>query len=102
MTNTPPGTRTISTLFFESTAAWTWPLSNWQQIRAALLTVKTSRCMIMNIRVLTISNAWYVKVSLLARESCQLFLDVPDWQVMNRLLKKTHMLLPFAVSFVEG
>src|SRR5215475_5381873 len=51
MRNTPPGTRTISTLFFESTAAWTWLLNNWHKIRAALLTVKTSRCMIMNIRV---------------------------------------------------
>jgi len=48
-----------------------------------------------NIRVPTISNAWYVMVSLLARESCQLFLDMPDWRVMNRLLKKTHA---FAVS----
>src|SRR5262249_22714582 len=51
MRNTPPGTRTISTLFFESTAAWTWLLNNWHKIRVALLTVKTSRCMIMNIHV---------------------------------------------------
>jgi hypothetical protein len=55
--------------------------------------------MIMNIRVSTISNAWYVMVSLLARESCQLLLDMPDWRVMNRLLKKTHMLLPIAPEF---
>jgi len=48
--------------------------------------------MIMNIRVSTISNAWYVMASLLARESCQLFLDMPDWRVMNTLLKNTHML----------
>src|SRR5262245_17812770 len=51
MRNTPPGTRTISTLFFESTAAWTWLLNNWHKIRVALLTVKTWRCMIMNIHV---------------------------------------------------
>src|SRR5262245_16420483 len=51
MRNTPPGTRTISTLFFESTAAWTWLLNNWHKIRVALLTVKTSRCMITNIHV---------------------------------------------------
>jgi hypothetical protein len=56
----------------------------------------------MKIRLSTISKAWYVKVSLLARESCQLFLDMPDWRVMNRLSKKTHMLLPIALSFVEG
>src|SRR5262245_22210526 len=82
MRNTPPGTRTIS-LLFESAAACTWLLNNWQQIRAALLTVKTSRCMTMNIRVLTISNAWYVKLSLLARESCQLFRDMPDCRAMK-------------------
>jgi len=57
--------------------------------------------MTMNIRVLTISNAWYVKVSLLARESCQHFRDMQDWRVMNTLLKKTHMLLSIAMSFVE-
>jgi hypothetical protein len=56
----------------------------------------------MKIPLSTIFKAWYVKVSLLARESCQLLLDMPDWQVMNRLLKKTHMLLPIALSFVEG
>src|SRR6266850_6477721 len=46
----------------------------------------------MKTRLSTISKASYVKVSLLARESCQLFLDMPDWRVMNRLSKKTHML----------
>src|SRR5215510_4785272 len=39
--------------------------------------------MIMNIRVSTISKAWYVMVSLLARESCQLFLDMPDCRDMK-------------------
>jgi hypothetical protein len=46
----------------------------------------------MEIRLSTIFKAWYVKVSLLARESCQLLLDMPDWRVMNRLLKKTRIL----------
>ena len=44
--------------------------------------------MIMNIRLSTISNAWYVKVSLLARESCQLFLDMPNWRVMKISFKR--------------
>src|SRR5215813_9859156 len=88
-------------IVFESTAAWTWLLNNWHKIRVALLTVKTSRCMIMNIHVnyfqRMVRNGFFIGKRILSA-----FPRYARLASHEQAVEKDTCFCRFAVSFVEG